>query len=93
MGDTVSSPLDSSVDEGGEEVKPARKAAGQDSFDVSKLPVELTSKYEVLEKIGSGSFGSVFKVRRMESRVLYAAKYVESKDNTTTEVSSFKQVL
>ena len=55
---------------------------------VPKLPVELTSKYEVLEKIGSGSFGAVYKVRRLESRVLYAAKYVECKDNMASEVSN-----
>lgn len=55
---------------------------------LSQLPVELTSKYEVLNKIGSGSFGSVFKVRNAKTRVMYAAKHVEVKDNTATEVSS-----
>lgn len=60
----------------------------QDQAAAHKLPVELTSKYEVLEKIGSGSFGAVYKVRRLESRVLYAAKYVECKDNTASEVSN-----
>ena len=90
MGGAQSSISGSSEDaSAGEEVQAARlERVDQESpTDVSKLPPELTSKYEVLEKIGSGSFGSVYKVRRLDSRVLYAAKYVETKDSTATEVS------
>ena len=90
MGDTISSnarppPLP-------EDAAPAPMAGSggeigdKNPLDVSKLPTELTSKYEVLEKIGFGSFGSVYKVRRLDSKALYAAKYVESKDSTAAEV-------
>lgn len=90
MGGNLSSPLGSS--DGSEEAQQRQAPVMVDAGDpcqisTVKLPVELTSKYEVLEKIGCGSFGSVYKVRRLESRVLYAAKYVETKDSTATEVS------
>lgn len=87
MGGNLSSPITgSSVDS--EEARVPEVQDEDRSSITSKLPVELTSKYEVLEKIGSGSFGSVYKVRRVESRVLYAAKYCETKDNTAMEVAS-----
>ncbi len=57
------------------------------AIDISQLPVELTSKYDVLDKLGSGSFGSVYKVRNTSSGVLYAAKYVELKGSSALEVS------
>lgn len=53
---------------------------------MSRLPEELTSKYEVVSKIGSGSFGSVYKVRNKKTKVTYAAKNVEAKEDTTSEV-------
>lgn len=87
MGGNLGSPFGSS-DDAEEAQAPMVDHVTTDQSITSKLPVELTSKYEVLEKIGCGSFGSVYKVRRLESRVLYAAKYVEAKDNTVNEVSS-----
>ena len=83
MGDTLSSPSTGSS----EEAATPWAVDGSSSFDSSRLPVELTSKYKVLEKIGCGSFGSVYKVKRLDSNVLYAAKYVETVDSTATEVS------
>ena len=57
-------------------------------LDTSKLPKELTSKYDVVNKIGEGSFGSVYKVRNIRTRVVYAAKCVEARNSTSaTEVS------
>lgn len=60
---------------------------GRTPLDTSKLPQELTSKYDVVNKIGEGSFGSVYKVRNIRTRVVYAAKCVEARNSTsTTEV-------
>ena len=56
------------------------------SIDQSLLPEELTSKYEVIDKIGTGSFGAVYKIRDRKTRSMRAAKYVESKENTVAEV-------
>ncbi len=56
------------------------------SVDSSLLPVELTSKYEVLHKIGTGSFGAVYKIRDKKTRTIYAAKHVECRENTASEV-------
>lgn len=84
MGGNVSSPASGSSVDSEEAQSPMIN--GVERSHSPKLPVELTSKYEVLEKIGSGSFGSVYKVRRLESRVVYAAKYVETKDSTAMEV-------
>jgi serine/threonine protein kinase len=88
MGDYISSPqAQKSLDGGAAEDARQPQALSPEECSIAKLPVELTSKYKVLEKIGSGSFGSVYKVERLESRVLYAAKYVEVKDNTASEVT------
>ena len=91
MGTTISSPEESGVaaadisspEEAGE--VPVRK---KDSLpvDESLLPEELTSKYEAVEKIGTGSFGAVYKVRDRTTGTVYAAKYVECKENTASEV-------
>ncbi len=56
------------------------------SFDKSQLPEELTSKYEVLEKIGSGSFGTVYRVRNSNSGGIFAAKYSDTRE-AASEVS------
>ena len=56
------------------------------SIDESLLPEELTSKYEVIDKIGTGSFGAVYKFRDRKTRSMWAAKYVESKESTVAEV-------
>ena len=96
MGTTFSAPSDGSVDsedkDGGKESPVQGDAENKEkaptpAIDTSLLPKELTSKYEVLVKIGSGSFGSVYKVRDKKTRVLYAAKYVEDKANDASEVS------
>ena len=65
----------------------APEAEEELAADISRLPAELTSKYEVMRKIGSGSFGSVYQVKDKKTGVVYAAKYVEVRDNIATEVS------
>ena len=87
MGDTVSSPQNgaSTVVEGadGEQEGGRKKRL---SFNKSQLPEELTSKYEVLEKIGSGSFGSVYRVKNSKTGGIFAAKYADTRE-TVSEVS------
>ena len=43
----------------------------------ANLPAEFLSKYEAVSKIGSGSFGSVYKVRDQRTKAVYAAKMVD----------------
>ena len=84
MGTLSSSPESEEYDgAGGSEVRE------QNASDFYQLPKELTSKYEVLDRIGHGSFGSVYKVREVKSKVIYAAKYAETKNNNVLEVSCF----
>ena len=77
--DNYSSPPDGL---GAEEV-PVREKSG---VDVTLLPEQLTSKYEVVDNLGSGSFGAVYKVRDLKTKVVYAAKYVENRESDMSEV-------
>lgn len=55
----------------------------------ANLPSEFSSKYEAVSKIGSGSFGSVYKVRDHRTKAVYAAKMVDLyQHNTQSEVST-----
>lgn len=94
MGTTQSSPspngsepngdVDDTPAQDGNDSRERRKG----SIDFSQLPQELTAKYEVLERIGSGSFGSVYRVRDMKTKVVYAAKYVDAKDSEVSTVTT-----
>ena len=50
------------------------------------LPPKFTRKYEVVGKIGKGSFGDVYKVRDVRTKAVYAAKHVEYSENNMKEV-------
>ena len=53
----------------------------------ANLPAEFSSKYQAVSKIGSGSFGSVYKVRDHKTKAIYAAKMVDlHHHNTQSEV-------
>ena len=53
----------------------------------ANLPAEFSSKYQAVSKIGSGSFGSVYKVRDHRTKAIYAAKMVDlHHHNTQSEV-------
>ena len=53
----------------------------------ANLPAEFSSKYQAMCKIGSGSFGSVYKVRDQRTKAVYAAKMVDlHHHNTQSEV-------
>ncbi len=76
---------DSPVDEAG---SPAA-AKGRDETDTAlNLPPQFTQRYEVVQKIGKGAFGSVYRVRDRRTRGLYAAKHVEYNDSNRKEVSA-----
>lgn len=71
----------------------AEKPAGREEVDYSLLPVEFTSKYEVISKIGRGSFGSVYKVRDIRTKAVYATKQVEFNESNLHEVSCVELLL
>jgi translation initiation factor 2-alpha kinase 4 len=43
------------------------------------------SQYEELQLLGSGGFGSVFKVRNIKEKKLYAAKKVKLEEGTASQ--------
>lgn len=43
--------------------------------------------FEILEKLGAGSFGSVFKVRRRSDRMLYAMKRINISNLSKNEIA------
>ena len=52
----------------------------------SSLPPKFTEKYEVIGKLGRGSFGHVYKVRDPRTKAVYAAKQVEYNESNMKEV-------
>lgn len=55
-------------------------------ISLSDLPQGLTSKYEIVDAIGKGAFGSVYKIRDKTTRRLYAAKVVDNIPSNKAEV-------
>ena len=50
------------------------------------LSYQLTQKYEVIGRIGKGTFGSVYKVRDLRTKAVYAAKQVDYNESNQKEV-------
>ena len=58
------------------------------------LPAEFSSKYQPVSKVGSGSFGDVYKVRDKTTKAIYAAKVLNQQHhNTQSEVHVYVCVL
>ena len=55
---------------------------------VRTLPDEFTERFEVLETVGKGSFGYVYKVRDTKTKAIYAAKHLEYNVSNMKEASS-----
>lgn len=51
------------------------------------LPEEFTRRFEVLEEVGKGSFGSVYRVKDTKTKAIYAAKQQEYNNSNMKEVS------
>ena len=54
--------------------------------DLGPLPIEFTEKYDILEKLGHGGFGWVYKVIDKRTRVIYAAKHLDNTESNKQEV-------
>ena len=54
---------------------------------VRTFPEEFTTRFEVLEEIGKGAFGLVYKVRDLKTKAIYATKHLEYNESNTKEVS------
>lgn len=57
----------------------------RDQTSVS-LPRCVTERYEVLDTIGKGAFGTVYKVRDTRTKIVYAIKQMEYNENNRKEV-------
>ena len=51
------------------------------------LSKEFTYRYEVLDEIGKGSFGRVYKVKDKRTKAIYAAKHQQYNESNMKEVS------
>lgn len=81
-----SPPLESSSSEQGY----PQDSLGDDFRELNdKLPGEFSSKYQAVSKIGSGSFGCVYKVRDKKSKAIYAAKMVDLQHHHTPSEVGF----
>lgn len=49
------------------------------------LPDELTRRFEVVDEIGKGSFGCVYKVKDTKTKGLYAAKHLQYSSSNMKE--------
>ena len=54
----------------------------------STLPEQFASRFEVLEVVGKGSFGKVYKVRDKKTKAIYATKHQTYNDSNIKEVDS-----
>lgn len=53
---------------------------------VRTLPEEFTRRFEVLEEVGKGSYGYVYKVKDTKTKAIYAAKHLEYNSSNMKEV-------
>ncbi len=59
--------------------------AGEETANL-QLPAEFSDKYEVLSCIGKGGFGSVYKVRDIRTKAVYAVKILALNESNQREV-------
>lgn len=52
------------------------------------LPEEFTRRFEVLEEVGKGNFGFVYRVKDTKTKAIYAAKHLEYNSSNIKEVST-----
>ena len=64
----------------------SREGQVRDQISVS-LPRSVTEKYEVLDTVGKGAFGTVYKVRDTRTKIVYAIKQMEYNENNLKEAS------
>ena len=90
MGDTVSHLSDDAIDgspAGSPNAGKEREGAAREELSIA-LPPEFTAKYEVVSKIGKGGYGSVYKVRDVRTKAVYAAKHLDGHESNIKEAST-----
>ena len=65
----------------------SRRGGEDPSLLNATLPEEFTSRFEVVEEVGKGSFGRVYKVRDKRTKAIYATKHQMYNDSNVKEVS------
>ena len=58
----------------------------KEEVDSLQLPSEFSQKYEVLSSVGKGGFGSVYKVRDIKTKAVYAVKILSLTESNQREV-------
>ena len=63
-----------------EEMKPPILKSEQNMISISDLKrLEIEVKYEIIEKLGEGGFGKVYKIKRISDGKLFAVKCISYK--------------
>ena len=93
MGNTLSHFSDDATDGSGSpagsmNAEKEREATAREELAAIVLPPEFTAKYEVLSKIGKGGYGSVYKVRDVRTKAVYAAKHLDNHESNRKEAST-----
>ncbi len=58
-----------------------------------QLPSEFSDKYNVLASVGKGGFGSVYKVRDIRTKAVYAVKVLALNESNQREVTTTQYII
>ncbi len=61
------------------------------NFEVSSLLIAVMQNYHILERIGEGSFGKVYRGRRKYSGHIVALKFVSKRGKSEKDLKNLRQ--
>ena len=64
-----------------------REDATRVSPPTRTFPAEFSTRFDVLEEVGKGSFGKVYKVRDKKTKTVYATKHLQYNSSNMKEAS------